>query len=199
MPDQRPAAASLLRFTVVTWPVGDATHAFIPALGVPLPVATSIDAALASARVFIAETLEVEQLDGLEGPGEIELQSHTIEVEQHQQLRLRPELLSAALSGAIGDVIPKVSDNRELLAVLLSVLTAMTVQLHEDANDPFDEVDLYGASIWSEERLQETVRDVLNYRLRSTATTSNERARLRRLVQQAIKRKLAMVRELELS
>lgn len=197
MPDSGSESPTPQRFTVITWASGGTNQAFIPALGTALPGAPSVDECLAGARAFVEMAL-ADDLGDLSLPTEVEVQAHVVDVEHQQQLRVRPELLAAALVAAVGDVVPKVSDNPEILAGLLSTLTSVTVRLHNDFTNPLADFDYYGPLPWSEERLQQAVRAALNDRLRTTQTTTNERARVRRLLQQAIARQLALAQELNL-
>lgn len=197
MPDSGAESSPTQRFTVISWVSGGTIQAFIPALGTALPGVPSVDECLAGARAFVELAL-ADDLGDLSFPSEVDVQTHVVEVAHQQQLRVRPELLAAALVAAVGDVVPKISDNPELLAGLLSTLTSVTVRLHNDFSNPLADFDYYEPLPWSEERLQQAVREALNDRLRTTQTTTNERARVRRLLQQAIARQLALARELNL-
>jgi hypothetical protein len=185
------------RFTVLTWQAGDGFHACIPALGATLPAADSLAACLTAARNFIELTVE-DELGDLGVPSEVEVQAHVVEVDRRERPHLPPQLLAAVLTTAIGDVVATIGDDRELLAALLSTLTGLTVQLHDDSGSDLDELDDFEPLTWTEERFQHAVRELLNARLQTTRTPADERARVLALLEHAIADQLALARELSL-
>lgn len=182
------------RYTVVIWPTPDGYHAFIPAFEIALPEATSVEAMLESARTFVIDQLGAFDFSGDDAPPDVEVTVETIAVELDEQLRMPAELFAAILHAAVGDVITTLSDNRGAVAVLLDTLTSIAVLLQSDESQPFAP-----SVIWSEQQLQATVRETLDYRMESSDLTCGERTRLRNQMRKALERQFAIAHDLDLS
>jgi len=182
------------RYTVVIWPVAGGYHAFIPAFEIALPETDSLEAMLEAARSFVVEQISLAEIGGDELPADVEIIVERVEAQADDQLRMPAELFSASLSAAVGEVIVGADGNREVVAVLLDVLTGIAGLLQSDAA-----ASLASPAIWSEQELHAAVREALDARVNRSDLTSVERIDLRDQLRDALDRQFTIARDLDLA